>query len=40
LQDPDKLKVINEGLNHVPTIHVNDVARLVKKIIITKPAKQ
>jgi len=24
----------------VPTIHVNDVARLVKKVITTKPSKQ
>lgn len=40
LQEPKALKVINDGLNHVPTIHVNDVARLVKKVILTRPTKQ
>ena len=31
---------MNEGLNHIPTVHVIDVARLVRKIITHRPAKQ
>jgi len=31
---------MNEGFNHIPTIHVVDVARLVRKIITTRPARQ
>jgi len=40
LQEPAELRVMNEGMNHIPTIHVVDVARLVKKIITTRPVKQ
>lgn len=40
LQEPAELKVMNEGLNHIPTVHVIDVARLVRKIITTRPARQ
>lgn len=39
LQEPKALNILNDGLNHIPTIHVNDVAKLVKKILITKPDK-
>lgn len=39
LQDPKALNVLNDGLNHIPTIHVNDVAKLVRKVLITKPDK-
>jgi len=31
---------MNEGFNHIPTIHVVDVARLVRKIISIRPTRQ
>lgn len=31
---------MNEGFNHIPTIHVVDVARLVRKIITSRPTRQ
>mmetsp|Transcript_32002 Transcript_32002/g.23160 ORF Transcript_32002/g.23160 Transcript_32002/m.23160 type:complete len:191 (+) Transcript_32002:800-1372(+) len=37
LQDPQKLPVVGEGRNLVPTIHVKDLARMVKKIYESKP---
>lgn len=37
LQDPQKLPIVGEGRNLVPTIHVKDLARMVKKIYETKP---
>jgi len=40
LQQPAELQVMNEGLNHIPTVHVIDVARLVRKVITIRPAKQ
>jgi adenylate kinase len=40
LQNPADLQVMNEGLNHIPTVHVIDVARLVRKVITIRPAKQ
>jgi adenylate kinase len=40
LQEPAELKVMNEGLNHIPTVHVIDVARLIRKIITMRPARQ
>ena len=36
-QDPEKLPVIGEGKNHLPTIHVKDLARMVKKIFEAPP---
>lgn len=32
LQDPQRLPVVGEGENLVPTIHVTDLARMVKKV--------
>ena len=37
LQDPRKLPYIGKGDNLVPTIHVTDLARLVKKVVVRKP---
>ena len=39
-QDPQKLPIIGEGNNFVPTIHVKDLARMVKKIFESPPADQ
>ena len=39
LQNPEKLPFIGEGKNLVPTIHVTDLARMVKKVYETKPEK-
>ena len=36
-QDPQKLPIIGEGKNFVPTIHVKDLARMVKKIFEAPP---
>jgi nucleoside-diphosphate-sugar epimerase len=33
MQSPDKLQIIGDGRNFVPTIHVRDLARMTKKII-------
>jgi len=40
LQNPLKLPYIGEGKNLVPTVHVKDLARMVKKVYETKPEKQ
>lgn len=39
-QDPVKLPVIGEGKNHLPTIHVKDLARMVKKIFEAPPEQK
>ena len=39
-QDPVKLPVVGEGKNFVPTIHVKDLARMVKKIFEAPPEQQ
>ena len=39
-QDPVKLPVIGEGKNYVPTIHVKDLARMVKKIFEAPPEQK
>ena len=39
-QDPQKLPIIGEGKNFVPTIHVKDLARMVKKISEAPPEQQ
>ena len=39
-QDPQKLPIIGEGKNFVPTIHVKDLARMVKKIFESPPEQQ
>jgi adenylate kinase len=36
-QNPEKLPIIGEGKNYVPTIHVKDLARMVKKISEAPP---
>ena len=40
LQEPAKLPFIGEGKNLVPTIHVTDLARIVKKVYESKPERQ
>jgi adenylate kinase len=37
LQNPSKLPYIGKGLNLVPTIHVIDLARLIKRVIQIRP---
>lgn len=37
LQDPRKLPYVGEGKNLVPTIHVRDLARLVRKVVANMP---
>ena len=39
-QDPEKLPVVGEGKNFVPTIHVKDLARMIKKISEAPPEQQ
>ena len=39
-QDPEKLPVVGEGKNLVPTIHVKDLARMIKKISEAPPEQQ
>ena len=39
-QNPEKLPIIGEGKNFVPTIHVKDLARMVKKIFEAPPEQQ
>lgn len=40
LQDPLRLPIVGAGNNLVPTVHVTDLARMVKKIYETKPERQ
>jgi len=40
LQEPPRLPVVGQGNNLVPTVHVTDLARMVKKIYETKPERQ
>jgi adenylate kinase len=40
LQEPLRLPVVGEGNNFVPTIHVTDLARMVKKVYESKPERQ
>ena len=40
LQEPPRLPVVGSGSNLVPTIHVTDLARMVKKIYESKPERQ
>jgi adenylate kinase len=40
LQEPARLPVVGQGNNLVPTVHVTDLARMVKKIYETKPERQ
>jgi len=40
LQDPPKLPYVGEGKNMLPSVHVTDLARMVKKIYESKPEKQ
>ena len=37
LQNPSALPYLGVGKNYVPTIHVKDLARMVKKVYETKP---
>ena len=40
LQDPLRLPVVGQGNNLVPTVHVTDLARMVKKMYESKPERQ
>ena len=40
LQNPKRLPIVGEGNNFVPTIHVTDLARMVKKVYESKPERQ
>lgn len=40
LQDPARLPYIGDGNNRLPTIHVTDLARMVKKIYESKPERK
>jgi adenylate kinase len=40
LEDPQALPVIGDGENHVPMVHVRDLARAVKHVIQTRPSKK
>ena len=37
IQDPKALPIIGEGNNLIPTIHVNDLANLVRRVVIENP---
>jgi adenylate kinase len=39
LQEPARLPYVGEGKNLVPTVHVVDLARMVKKVFESKPEK-
>ena len=39
-QRPEKLPIIGEGKNSVPTVHVKDLARMVKYIFENPPESQ
>jgi adenylate kinase len=36
-QNPPKLPVIGDGSNFIPTIHIQDLANLIKRVIEKKP---
>ena len=40
LQNPERLPIVGEGKNYVPTVHVTDLARMVKKVFESKPERQ
>lgn len=40
LENPEELPIIGDGKNHVPTIHVRDLARAVKHVIQIKPSSK
>lgn len=40
LQNPERLPIVGEGNNLVPTIHVTDLARMVKKVHEAPPERQ
>ena len=40
LQYPPRLEYVGDGNNLLPTIHVTDLARMVKKIFEAKPERQ
>lgn len=40
LQNPTALPIVGAGKNYVPTVHVTDLARMVKKVFESKPEKQ
>jgi len=39
LQEPLRLPYLEQGNNKVPTIHVSDLAKMVKKVYDSKPEK-
>ena len=40
LQNPPRLEYIGDGDNNLPTIHVTDLARMVKKVFEAKPERK
>lgn len=40
LQEPARLPIVGQGNNLVPTVHVTDLARMVKKVYESKPERQ
>ena len=40
LESPKALPVVGDGTNFVPAVHVRDLARAVKHVVLTKPAKK
>lgn len=40
LQEPARLPIVGQGNNLVPTVHVTDLARMVKKVYEGKPERQ
>ena len=37
IQNPEALSIIGEGKNLIPTIHVIDLARLVRRVVVENP---
>jgi adenylate kinase len=40
LQEPKRLPYVGDGNNLIPTVHVTDLARIVKAIFEKKPARK
>lgn len=40
LQSPARLEFVGDGANLLPTIHVTDLARMVKKVFEAKPERK
>lgn len=40
MQQPDHLHVLGEGENLIPTIHVNDIGRLINRLVMMDMQKE